>query len=186
MRTVICTIFILSLSFQLLNAQDKQQAWQTYMTPGKEHTMLAESAGEWNTEISMWTDPAQPPQKSEVSCTMEMIMGGRYLKSTQKGTIMGMPFEGMMLIGYDNTKKVYTSVWYDDFGTGTTIATGTYNSQDSTLNFIGTMVDPATGNDIKYRETMKCLDKDNQVMTMYITQGDKEVKNMDLVFTRKK
>ena len=186
MRIVICTLFILSLSIPQLIAQDQQEAWKNYMTPGPIHEMMAGTAGEWTAEVSMWMDPSQPPQKYNVECTNEMIMGGRYLKTISKGNMMGMPFEGMMLLGYDNAKKMFTSVWYNNFGTGTSIATGTYDDQDSTLNLSGTMVDPSTGNDIKYRETMKFIDKDNQVMTMYVMNGDKEYKNMEQVFTRKK
>jgi hypothetical protein len=156
------------------------------MTPGSVHQMMAESAGEWTSEITMWMNPTQSPLKSDVSCSNEMIMGGRYLKSSQKGNMMGMPFEGMMLLGYDNAKKIFTAVWYDNFGTGTTVSTGTYNDQDSTLTLNGAMVDPATGNDIKYRETMKFIDKDHQILTMYVNQDNQEFKNMEQVLTRKK
>lgn len=186
MRTVICTMFIFLLFISQLSAQDQQQAWQNYMTPGPVHKMMAESTGEWTSELTMWNDPSQPPQKYEVSSTSEMIMGGRYLKSMHKGKMMDMPFEGMMLLGYDNAKKEFTSVWYDNFGTGTTIATGTYNDPDSTVTLTGTMVDPATGKDIKYREIIKFVDKDDQVLTMFIRNGDKEYKNMEQIFTRKK
>jgi hypothetical protein len=156
------------------------------MTPGTVHQMMAESSGEWASNVTMWMDPSQPPQKIEGSCTNEMIMGGRYLKSSQKSSMMGMPFEGMMLLGYDNAKKEFTEVWYDNFGTGTSIFTGKYNDQDSTLQLSGTMVDPATGNDIKCREDMKFIDKDNQIMTMYVLQEGKEAKYMEQVMTRKK
>ena len=188
MKTTACTIFVflLLISVPKSFAQDQQEAWKNYMTPGMVHQMMAESAGEWNSEVTMWMDPSKPPQKVIGSCTNEMILGGRYLKSSQKGDMMGMPFEGMMLLGFDNAKKEFTGVWYDNFGTGTSVSTGTYNSQDSTLTLNGTMVDPATGNDIKYSETMKFLDKDNQIMNMYVLQNGQEYKNMEQVLTRKK
>lgn len=183
-----CTIFVflLFLSAPRIFAQDQQEAWQNYMTPGPVHQMMAESAGEWTYQVTIWMDPSQPPQKMEGSCTYEMILGGRYLKSTHKSNMMGMPYEGMMLLGYDNAKKEFTEVWYDNFGTGTSIFTGKYSDQDSTLHLTGTMVDPATGKDMKYREDMKIIDKDNQIMTMYAVQDDKEIKNMEQVLTRKK
>lgn len=34
-----------------------------------------------------------------------MIFGGRYQLSNYKGNFMGMPFEGMSIMGYDNAKK---------------------------------------------------------------------------------
>ena len=185
MRTTTRTIFfLLFICISQLFAQDQQRAWQNYMTPGPVHEMMAKSAGQWNSELTLWTDSAQPPQTYDVSCTMEMFMGGRYLKCSSKGTMMNMPFEGMMLLGYDNAKKEFTSVWYDNFGTGTTVAKGTYNNEDSTLTLTGTMIDPGTGNDIKYREIMKFIDNDNRMMTMYVMQDNKEFKNMEQVFTR--
>jgi hypothetical protein len=188
MKVFISTIFVFLLlgSISQLSAQDQQEAWKDYMTPGPIHQMMAESAGEWTSQLTMWQDPAQPPMKYDVTITNEMIMGGRYLKTFSKGDMMGMPFEGMMLLGYDNAKKEFTAVWYDNFGTGTSVATGKYNEQDSTLHLLGSMVDPATGKDIKYREDMKFIDKDNQIMTMYVTQGGQEFKNMEQVSTRKK
>jgi hypothetical protein len=187
MKTFSTTIFfLLLLCIPELLAQDQQEAWQNYMTPGAVHSRMAKSSGEWTGKLTLWSDPAQPPQIYDVSCTNEMILGGRYLKTTSKGTMMGMPFEGMMLMGYDNAKKEFTSVWYDNFGTGTTVATGTYNDEDSTLTLTGTMVDPASGNDIKYRETIKFIDNDNQILAMYVMQDDKEFKNMEQVMTRKK
>jgi len=188
MKAFVCTIFVsvLFLSFPQLFAQDQQEAWRDYMTPGIVHQTMAESAGKWTSEITMWMDPTQPPMKYNVICSNEMIMGGRYLKSSQKGDMMGMPFEGMMLLGYDNAKKIFTAVWYDNFGTGTTVSTGTYNNQDSTLSLNGTMVDPSTGNDIKYHETIKFIDKDHQIITMYVNQDNKEYKNMEQVLTRVK
>ena len=187
MKVVICIIlvFLFVLSNTKLFAQD-QEAWTKYMTPGSVHQMMAESSGEWNSSVTMWMDPAQPPQKIDGSCTNEMIMGGRYLKSSQKSSMMGMPFEGLMLLGYDNAKKEFTEVWYDNFGTGTSIFTGKYNDQDSTLHLSGTMVDASTGKEIQCREDMKFIDKDNQIMTMYVMQDGKEVKNMEQILTRKK
>jgi len=187
MKAVLCTIFVFLfvLSATKLYAQD-QEAWKSYMTPGSVHQMMAESSGEWNSSITMWADPSQPPQKMDGSCTNEMIMGGRYLKLSYKSTMMGMPFEGMMLLGFDNAKKEFTSVWYDNMGTGTSVSTGTYNSQESTLTLMGIMFEPTTGKDVKYRETMKFVDKDNQIMTMYVMQDGKEFKNMEQILTRKK
>jgi hypothetical protein len=187
MKPAIFTIlFLLFFCIPQLYAQEQQAAWQDYMTPGPVHEMMAKHVGEWTSTMTLWSDSSQPPQKFDVDCTYEMIMGGRYLKCSAKGTMMSMPFEGMMILGYDNAKKEFTSVWYDNFGTGTTIATGTYNDQDSTLNLTGNMFEPGTGSDVKYRETMKFIDNDNQVMTMYVMQDNREVKNMEQVFTRKK
>ena len=75
--------------------------------------------GEWNEEVTMWMAPGAPPTVSKATAKNEMIMGGRYQLSKSTGTMMGMPFEGMSTVGYDNAKKQFTSTWIDNFGTGT-------------------------------------------------------------------
>ena len=45
-------------------------------------------------------------------------LGGRYVIGKFAGTMMGQPFEGMSTMGYDNAKKMFTSTWVDNMGTG--------------------------------------------------------------------
>jgi hypothetical protein len=47
------------------------------------------------------TLPPQPKARAK----NEMIMGGRYLMGSYKGEMMGMPFEGYSMTGYDNAAK---------------------------------------------------------------------------------
>ena len=86
---------------------EQQKAWTEYMTPGKYHEMLAKTAGEWKTVSKWWMDPSKEANISEGTAVNEMIMGGRYLKSTNSGMMEGMPFEGLAIQGYDNAKKEY-------------------------------------------------------------------------------
>lgn len=54
-----------------------------------------------------------------------------------------------------------------------------------TINFVGNSIDPMTGKDMKVRETFKIVDKNTQVMEMFMTQDGKESKSMEIKFTRK-
>jgi len=49
----------------------------------------------------------------------------------------------------------------------------------------GAMVDPMSGKDVEYRQTMKFIDNNNQLFEMFMISDGKEVKNMELTFTRK-
>ncbi len=51
----------------------------------------------------------------------EMILGGRYQQSTHKSMMMGMPTEGISLMGYDNATDEFTAIWIDNIGTGTSV-----------------------------------------------------------------
>src|SRR5688572_16568161 len=108
---IVAATLLFTIVTSNLNAQTEAEmkAWQTYMTPGDAHKVLLESAGDWTEDISMWMDSTTPPSKATTNTKSEMIMGGRYLVSKTTGEMMGMPFEGMSIMGYDNAKKIYTS-----------------------------------------------------------------------------
>jgi len=187
-KIIVLFSFFSALGVLNLSAQTEEEtkAWQAYMTPGEVHKMLASCDGEWNEDFTMWMDPAAPPTKYTSTEKREMIMGGRYQVSKTSGTMMGMPFEGMSLVGYDNAKKTFTSVWIDNFGTGVTTMEGPWDEKTKSITFTGKMVDPLTNKEIGVKQVMKFIDKDTQVMEMYDNKNGKETKNMEIKFTRKK
>ncbi len=160
--------------------------WQEYMTPGDMHKMMAESNGDWSEDITMWMAPGAPAEKSTSTCNNTMILGGRYQQSTHKGSYNGMPYEGVSTMGYDNIKKVFESSWIDNMGTGIMNMEGKYDAATKTVTSLGKEVDPMTGKDMDVRETFMMMDKNTQLMTMYMTPvGGKEYKTMEIKFTRK-
>jgi hypothetical protein len=172
-----------------LNAQEEmsadQKAWMDYMTPGPMHEMMAGSVGEWKSINTFWMDPAGEPMVSEGTVKFEMILGGRYMKSTHKGMVMGMPFTGIMLEAYDNATKEFIAIWIDNLGTGMSVSKGTYNDVTKTLNSTGTMVDPMSGKESHYRQTVQQIDDNHQVVEMFMLEDGKEFKNMVIELTRK-
>ncbi|MGE5457610.1 MAG: DUF1579 domain-containing protein [Methanococcaceae archaeon] len=189
LTSVLMTIIILIVLSLKISAQEKdmaaqQKAWMEYMTPGPAHNWMAESAGEWKTAIKLWMDPAAPPTVSEGSCKQEMILGGRYLKSTHTSTMMGMAYEGLMLQGFDNKTKEFTSIWMDNFGTGTMVSKGKYDQNNKTLTLNGTAVDPLSDKDAAYKQTLKIIDKNKMVMEMFMVNDGKETKTMEVEYTR--
>lgn len=190
LKHILTTFFILSL-FLTPNifSQDEdmaaqQQAWMEYMTPGPMHEMMAKSVGDWKATIKFWMDPAGEPTVTEGTSKVEMILGGRYLKETSNSMVMGMPMEGLNLVGYDNATKEFTSIWIDNMGTGTMIAKGSYDDETKTITLHGSMVDPMTGKDTKFRETLQIVDDNHHVFEMYTDRDGQEVKSMEVEYTR--
>ncbi len=169
-----------------MSEEEMQKAWMVYMTPTAVHQMLAQSDGEWTGEVTHWMTPKSEPIKSKCTSTNKMIMGGRYQHSEFKGEFMGMPFEGMSLLGFDNAKKVFTSTWIDNMGTGTMTMEGKWDEKNRTINFYGKMVDPMTGKDTEARETFKYVNDNTQIMEMYAPNPDGKgmFKTMEIIFTR--
>ncbi len=162
----------------------EQKAWMDYMTPGKAHQMLAEGVGSWKVHTKMWMDPSAAPMESDGTSQAEMILGGRYLQSTFSGTMMGMPFEGISITGFDNAKKEFFNTWIDNMGTGLAYATGKYNEAANAIEFKGMMVDPMTGKDSPFREVFKVIDQKKMVMEMYWEMDGKEFLGLELTYTR--
>ncbi len=181
--------FSLLIFSAALYAQDEvsadQKAWMDYMTPGPMHEMMAGSVGEWKSKNTFWMDPAGEPMVSEGTVKFEMIMGGRYMKSTHKGMVMGMPFTGMMLQAYDNATKEFIAIWIDNLGTGMSVSKGTYDEGTRILKSKGTMIDPMSGKEVYYRQTIQLIDDNHQVVEMFILEDGKEFKNMVIELTKK-
>jgi len=184
-------VFLLAISTNVLLAQEEgeemdpamMKAWQESMTPGPMHEMLASRVGTWKAEVTMWMDPSQPPTTSEATTVCESMLGGRYFKSTHSGMMMGMPFEGFEISGYDNVKKKFFNVWIDNMGTGMMVSEGTYDEATKTLTYTGQMTEPM-GTEMNVREVVKHTDNDHSTFEMYVDMGGKEVKNMEIKYTR--
>lgn len=180
---------LILFSFSAVYSQQGDQAemmkkWQEYMTPTTAHQAFAKMTGNWNAAVTMYMGGQET--KSDGTGTYEMMLGGRYLKSTFKSTMMGMPFEGFGLDGYDNATKEYLSIWADNFGTGIMYLKGKMDDKTKTITYTGTEVDPMSGKDIPVKTVTKIIDDDHTVMEMYTIDNGKEVKNMQIEYSRAK
>lgn len=161
-------------------------AWQTYMTPSDVHKMIAKYDGKWNEDVTFWMQPGAAPNTNKSTAVSQMILGGRYQQSTITGDMMGTKFEGFSLLGYDNAKKVFTSTWIDNFGTGTMTLEGTWDDASKTIIFKGKMYDPMSSKDVDVKETIQFVDDNTQKLQMFIENGTSEFKNMEITSTRAK
>jgi len=80
---------------------------------GGPHKLLAGMAGSWTTKIKSWCEPKKPPMESIGTCEQKMVLGGRFLHQEFTGEMMGSPFTGIGVNGYDNHTKKYVSTWMD-------------------------------------------------------------------------
>jgi hypothetical protein len=157
-------------------------------TPGAEHKLLASLVGKFDAEVSMKMTPDAPDMKSKGQETNEMILGGRYLKTDYTGDVMGMTFNGASLMGYDNTKQKYVSVWADSMSTALTVAEGTADAGGKVITSSGECPCPAEGGKIKpFRQVLTIKDADHHEMDMYSAGPDgKEFRGMHIAYTRAK
>ena len=90
----------------------------------------------------------------------------------------------MGLDAYDNASKDYISIWVDNMGTGLMYMKGKWNDDSKTIVYMGTVVSPITGKDEKSKTVYKKIDDDHMLMTTYMYADDKEVKQMEIEYSR--
>ncbi len=164
---------------------DEMQKWMAYMTPGAEHQKLAKLNGDWVYTSKMWMDPAGEPQITKGTAFCEMLLDGRYSQMKVSGNIMGMPFNGISLTSFDNGKKLWLTTWIDNMGTGIMYGEGKWDESSKTIVFTGKMYDPMAGKDVDYKETLKFIDDNTMGMEMFTVVDGKDIKNMEITYTRK-
>jgi len=175
-----------------MSPEDQKKMAEMYMKaaqPGPEHKKLAEMAGDWDANVTMYEGPQ--PTKSKGTAHCETIMGGRYLLMKFEGNMQmpgagSMPFHGMAISGYDNGKKMYVNTWIDDMGTGIMVTEGKYDGDKLTCE--GSTTDPMSGQPMKIKEISTHPDKDHMHFEMYgpnPTNPSEMMKMMEIDYTRK-
>jgi hypothetical protein len=156
-------------------------------TPGAQHAMLAKMAGEWTATVKMQMDPSQPAEEATGTSVVTSVMDGRYIQESNTSTMMGMPFSGMGITGYDNVIGKYVSTWIDNMGTGIMTSTGTADASGKVITWNGMMSDPVTGKPAKARMIATIIDDNHHTFEMFsVPPGQKkEMKTMTIDYVRK-
>lgn len=152
---------------------EMMETWQKYSMPGEHHQHFTEMVGNWTHKVTMWMAPDAPPMESTATSTSELSMDGRWLQETFTGTMWGMPFEGQNLLGYDNFREEYVSIWRDNLGTAAMISRGTYDPATRTLTMTASVDDFMTGaRDVPVRQVITSPDPTHSTMEMYMPGPD--------------
>ena len=151
--------------------------------PGPEHQVLAGMAGTFDAKVTIFAGPDKTIE-SKGTIKRQMVLDGRYLKEDYEGDFFGASFKGMGITGYDQNQKKYVSTWIDTMSTGITSSTGTYDAATKTLSSTGEDFDAEAGRKVKIRDVLKIVSNDEQQSEMYREVGGKEVKVMEIRFTR--
>ncbi len=160
------------------------------MAPGPQHAALKKMVGKFTAEVSMKMTADGPDITSKGTETNEMILGDRYLKSDYTGDMMGQVFHGLNIVGYDNQKKKYVSIWLDDMSTGPMLAEGTSAADGKASNYAGEMICPANGQMMAFRQIVTITDDDHYQFEMFSKDpkepAGKEFRGMIIKYTRVK
>jgi hypothetical protein len=164
-----------------MSEQDQAKAMEAYMRAGAvtaNHEALRYFAGRWKVEGKMWAAPGAPPSEAVNTNEGEMILGGRYVRLIYKGEMMGQPFEGHQISGYDNIEKAFKTFWIDNSSTSFYLLTGQFDAAKKAYTFTGRWADPM-GGAVPVRMVIKIVSADEYTSETYMTLPDgKEFLNM--------
>ena len=153
-------------------------------TPGPAHEELMKGAGTWEETYKMRMAPDAPWTEFTGSSHSQPVLGGRYLLMNTSFDMMGMPMQGMQLLGYDNLTQEYTSLWADSMSTWWITSRGK-KAADGTIDMKGTMVDVAGTR--PFRMVIHHRSEDLMEIEMFDTIPPKgEVQVMSITSKRKK
>jgi hypothetical protein len=173
---------------EAMDQEAMMQQWAKYTSPSEHHKHLEKYVGKWNATVRMWMDPAAPPAESPGTAEYTMMLGGRWVMQSFHGTMMGMPFEGLGLTGYDNFREEYVGTWMDNISTAGMKITGKLDPKTGELLMTGPMDEPMTGErDKTFKAIEKWLGPDSFMFSAYDNiPGKGEVKVMEITYTRMK
>jgi hypothetical protein len=193
---VLMTIAVLIAGFAL--AQDggeqpemtpeqmaEMEAYMQAGTPGAPHKALAATVGSFDLTMKSWHDPAGPAMEETGTAIRTMGLDGRVLFEEMTSSMMGMPYAGHLMMGYDNVTGKHWSVWTDSMSTGMMVSEGDCDAKLS-CSFTGSWNDPITKGPFKVRMISHWPSPTTQIFEMYGPgKNGKEMKMMEMTYTKK-
>jgi hypothetical protein len=154
-------LFVTLMTASFLLAQEPPKS----IPPQKEHELLKQFVGEWESEMEASPGPGQPPMKCKGSMKSRML-GGYWVVSEVESEMFGMPMKGLQTIGYDPKSKKYVGTWVDSMMNHLWKYSGTVDEAGKTLT-LDAEGPSFTGEDklAKYRDAYEFKAKDHIVMT---------------------
>lgn len=163
----------------------EMEAYMKAGSPGAPHQALAATAGSYDLKIKGWHEPDGPAFESTGTATRTMALDGRVRVEDVSSSMMGMPFTGHGMTGYDNVTGKYWSTWNDSMSTGVMLSDGTCDAQGA-CTFTGSWNDAVKKGPVTARMTSRWTSPTTEVFEMYGPGKDgKEMKMMEITYTKK-
>jgi hypothetical protein len=163
----------------------EMEAYMKAGTPGAPHKAMAGTVGTYEAKVKSWHEPGKPPTEETGSATRTMALDGRVLVEQFKGSMMGMPFTGHGMRGYDNVTGKYWATWNDSMSTGLMVSEGTCDAKNA-CTFKGTFNDAVKKAPVTSRMSSHWTSPTTEVFEMYGPGRDgKEMKMMEITYTKK-
>ena len=167
------------------NKEEMMKQAEVAGRPGPAHKALDHFVGNWKAEVKCWMDPDGPPNVSQATAQANWIMDGRFLQEDFRGEMMGKPFNGRTILGYDNTKQTFQSVWFSDMQTSMFCTEGKGENGNKVITLEGTSSCAGTGRtDIPMKVVLRVLSADKHTFEMYDSSRGENMRTMEITYTK--
>jgi hypothetical protein len=168
---------------------DPKELWAAYMrlaTPTENHRALEPMIGTFRATTTAWMEPGADPEEMHGTMENRWILGGRFVQGKLESQMNGMPFEGLLTLGFDNAKHRYVATWLDNMGTSMMpVMEGTADASGKVITISGTMDDPVRQKAVRVREKWTIQSRDQHDFEMWVKEGDgPEFQSLEIVYTR--
>ena len=133
---------------------------------GGVHFTLARLTGEWEGMTKTWFEPGVLADESQMTGKMSSVLGGRFILHEYAGELMGKPFEGVAIYGFDLATNKFQSAWVDSFHMSTAMMLSEGEAGNRFTAF-GTYFTGAETPRWGWRTEIDIVDDDNLILTAY-------------------
>ncbi len=158
-----------------LGSEEEMMAkWMEASSPGPHHESMKAGVGTWDIKGEWYTEPGADPIAWTGTATQELILGGRFLtQHAESPGMMGMPFEGYGLSGFDILAGKHVDTWIDNMGTIILTYQGECSDNcGKIVSYSDPYVDPMTRTEKTQRIVTEKTGDDTMTVTFFETEGE--------------
>jgi Protein of unknown function (DUF1579) len=168
-----------------MNMQEMMEIYRKAGTPGESHKLLAKLEGTWTTKTAGYREGKRVAEESTGTSGKKLILGGHYLQEEYSGDMMGAPYSGISILGYNNHTKKFESIWIDSMSTAIYYFAGKASADGRTITQECGYDDPVKGPCV-WRTVTRIRDDNTLEFEMFsIPKDGKEEKMMEMTSIRK-
>lgn len=166
-----------------IDHEEMMKRMQAAGTPGPAHKALEPLVGNWKAEVKCWMDHDGPPNVSHGTAKARWVLNGRFLEEEFHGDMMGQPFAGRSLMGYDNVKQTFNTVWVSDMQTAMFTSEGKGEAGNKVITLEGRSACAASGQkDVLMKSVFRIIGPDKHTFEMF--DASKGLRTMEITYTR--
>ena len=152
---------------------------------GPEHELLQRFVGEWRTEQRITMMGAETePEVGRSTCSV--LLDARWVRCQGSGSMMGMPMETFLILGYDRFKKSYVTASLGTMDTALLTSEGDLDPSGKALITYGTLDEYLTGeHDKMVKYVWRFLSEDEILMEIHdLPIGETNTKVVEMRYLR--